>query len=204
MTTPHNRRGDELGKPETCRRCGVALKRGSKRYCGRACYGEGAVQDFEQRFWSKVAKGPACWLWTGSRDHFGYGQISIRLAPGRHQPRRAHVISYELAHGTTGGQWVLHTCDTPHCVNPGHLYLGDHKKNMEDAQARGRLHAPRPTAQRLSPEQIDMIRSRVTAGEMRYRVAADFGISKAYVTRIMQGTARQYDAPLTPSLEQAS
>lgn len=42
------------------------------------------------------------------------------------------------------GQWVLHTCDIPKCINPKHLFLGDRRDNMKDmyAKNRGTKNAP--------------------------------------------------------------
>jgi hypothetical protein len=53
--------------------------------------------------------------------------------------RRAHRVAYELAVGPIPeGKHICHTCDTPACVNPKHLYVGDPATNGRDRAARGR------------------------------------------------------------------
>lgn len=90
-----------------------------------------------KRFWSKVQKTETHWLWLGAEkgnNHYG----ALRIG-GKHGPvKAAHQLSYRLHHGAFEGLQVLHTCDIPKCVNPAHLYLGTHKKNMEDKMSRGR------------------------------------------------------------------
>lgn len=97
-------------------------------------------------FWDyvRVVNSDECWLWTGSTKGSGsqkYGGFYFR---GSHW--LAHRVSWTLAYGEipeisdadSHGTCVLHKCDTPLCVNPGHLFLGTHKRNMEDKMAKKR------------------------------------------------------------------
>lgn len=86
-----------------------------------------------QKFWSRVQKRPdSCWIF-GKADR--YGQIDT----GAGKFIGAHRFSYMLAKGPIGrGMYICHTCDTPGCVNPLHLYEGTHEDNTRDIVARGR------------------------------------------------------------------
>jgi len=76
-----------------------------------------------------------CWMWNGPIHHDGYGVIGI----GRTGSKRAHRVSYAEFRGPIpAGLWVLHSCDTPACVNPDHLFLGTAKDNTQDMLAKGR------------------------------------------------------------------
>ena len=93
------------------------------------------MKTLEERFWSKVKKGPGCWEWTGSKDRKGYGGIHVRP-----KGMKAHRVSWMLAHGEHSiptGKMILHHCDNPPCVRPDHLYVGDAKANMDDTVKRG-------------------------------------------------------------------
>lgn len=101
------------------------------------------------RLLARTRPGPGgCQLWTGSRNRGGYGQA-------HHDGRRwaAHRLAYTLANGPIPlGLWVLHDCDTPACVRPAHLHLGDHRQNMAEARARRRWPGPRPLCGRGHPK----------------------------------------------------
>jgi len=95
----------------------------------------------EIQFWAKVQKQPGengCWLWTGSKDHKGYGHFWYQ----RHV-MLAHRLSWQWTFGTIPPETpcVLHNCpdgDTPNCVNPAHLWLGTVDENNADMRAKGR------------------------------------------------------------------
>jgi len=93
----------------------------------------------EDRFWAFVEKSDGCWLWTGKKDHNGYGQITIR--PG--VIIQAHRFSYELATGKHPGRlYVCHHCDVKACVRPEHLFAGTQADNMGDWKAKQKAPVP--------------------------------------------------------------
>lgn len=86
---------------------------------------------FEERFWSKVQKGPNCWEWLGAKARGGYGHISCRDGE-RRRYLQAHRVSYEMHHGTKipEGLTIDHLCVNPGCVNPDHLEVVTMRENV--------------------------------------------------------------------------
>lgn len=69
-----------------------------------------------------------CWIWMGSLDTSGYGQLTHK---GQHM--RAHRASFaSFKNQQDRPLLVCHTCDVRACVNPDHLYSGDYKDNRRD------------------------------------------------------------------------
>ena len=140
----------------------------------------------EERFWKKVDKSGDCWNWTGARNSGGYGSMG---------EGKAHRISYELNIGPIPsgrghhGICVCHTCDNRACVNPAHLFLGDHADNMADAAAKGRFgdisRAKNPRA-KLTPDDVENIRANAM-NLTRQEIADMFGVSKSLVEKILSG-----------------
>lgn len=91
----------------------------------------------DPRFWVKVdvRDGDACWLWTGATTtHGGYGLLR-RMG----KEYRAHRVMWEMVEGPIPqGMFVCHACDTPPCVNPRHLFLGDARANNLDRETKRR------------------------------------------------------------------
>ena len=109
-----------------------------------------------ERFWNKVDKAADCWLWTAAKNAGGYGRFSYKGAN-----RLAHRVSWELCKGSPAEKDLCHTCDVPSCVNPKHLYEGDHSQNMADMVLRGRSPSnkgERNPCRKLTYNQVRYIR----------------------------------------------
>src|SRR5438094_246049 len=86
------------------------------------------------RFFSKIRKTDTCWLWAGAISRSGYGQMFIN---GRNT--LPHRYIFEQTYGPIPtGLFVCHSCDTKHCVNPEHLFLGNNSDNVLDSANKGR------------------------------------------------------------------
>lgn len=63
-----------------------------------------------------------CHTWTGALNEFGYGRISVRCPDGKHRPRKAHRVAYELFVGPIPDDLQIdHLCRNRACWNPEHL-----------------------------------------------------------------------------------
>jgi hypothetical protein len=92
-----------------------------------------------QNWWSKVVVGEGCWMWTAGTDRDGYGKFAIGHGKQDQTHTRAHRFAYELLVGPIpDGMVVMHSCDTPACVNPDHLSVGTPLDNNDDKVAKGR------------------------------------------------------------------
>lgn len=87
-------------------------------------------------FWARISPEPntGCWLWIGSLNSDGYGN----LHRGGHAVR-AHRMSAAMQRGNLPSEAVvLHSCDVRCCVNPDHLEIGTHSDNVADCIRKGR------------------------------------------------------------------
>jgi hypothetical protein len=71
-----------------------------------------------------------------------------------------------------GGLEACHSCDTPLCVRPDHLYAATHAENMRDGVRKGRF------GNRMRYEDWPNLLRRLDAGETQSALAKEFGISR--------------------------
>jgi hypothetical protein len=141
--------------------------------------------DFAVRFWSLAtltADATRCWLWGHTTTKAGYGQVQI--AHSRHY---AHRIAWQLANGrpANASLEILHSCDTPQCVNPEHLQEGTHADNLNEASARDRMQkgADRHNTS-LTDETVREIRQALANGKTGQWVSQTYNIAPMTVSKI--------------------
>lgn len=102
-----------------------------------------------------------CWLWTGSQSKDGYGKVSYKRIS-----YRAHRASFSVFKSDPGECFVCHKCDTPLCVNPDHLWLGNAKSNGADRAVKGRAFIARSWPKPVLSED-DVIKIRCSNDSVR-------------------------------------
>lgn len=143
----------------------------------------------EQRFWDYVSCEPnsGCWLWEGSQDRKGYGQLRLGLRSLRY----ATHIALELdGRPVPRGKCACHTCDLPSCVNPAHLFIGTPKQNTSDMVSKGRGSPPpirkgsKNNQAKLHEQDVRAIRERLAGGQTLKTLATEYGVTESAISYI--------------------
>ena len=135
------------------------------------------------RFDAKVLRFGGCWLWTANKNNNGYGQLWFRR-----KLHLAHRLSWLIHFGPIPpGVCVLHRCDTPACVNPGHLFLGTQNDNVVDCLEKGRARRAvgekHPSA-KLSEAQVLSIRRACSEGVPFAELARQYSVHPTTIADI--------------------
>lgn len=133
------------------------------------------------RHYSKEDPNTGCWLWKACTVGFGYGQVSWgrKMYP-------AHRMAYETFVGPIPeGMLVLHSCNTPACINPAHLRVGTQQENMDDMSRSGNsLRGERHPSAKLNEKAVKKILSLRARGKTLLSIAQEYGVSQSLVWAI--------------------
>lgn len=188
----------------TCDHCGIPihrypsrLRRNVGKYCSRKCSGLAKSppvppkRSLRERFSEKyrIDERTGCWLWTGAVEGGGYGVIWVNET---RRAGRAHRVSHELHVGPIpDGAFVCHSCDTPRCVNPDHLWLGDATDNMRDMYSKGRDNPQKGDEHKdavLTEKDVRAIRRDVRRwGRSHADVAREYGVTAGAILSAVAG-----------------
>lgn len=143
--------------------------------------GRYVAMDEKKRFMSKTQRRGGCWIWTDAPDKDGYGKFQLASGP----TERAHRTAWRLFHGEIPPKMhCLHTCDTPACVNPKHLWLGTQADNIADMIAKGRRARPNSA---INEATASKIKARLRAGERPTQIARAMRLTRTIVFSIKYG-----------------
>lgn len=132
------------------------------------------------RFGKYVNKTEGCWLWTGATN----GKYGVFPNPNGNY---AHRFSYVISKGEIPkGQCVCHTCDTPLCVNPDHLFLASQQENIFDAVKKGRFANQKLTTKEV--EKVKILFEHFSAQEL----ARIFDVHPQTINKIVQERSRTH------------
>jgi hypothetical protein len=145
----------------------------------------------DERFNEKYVVNPktGCWDWiTGDSEEYPKfwnegGYI------------RASRFSYQRASGARlrPEQCVCHSCDNPSCVNPGHLFIGNHLENMRDKAAKKRASRLPGTANgraKLDEGTVTAIREEYAKGGVsQWELARRYSIGQSTISRVIRQQA---------------
>jgi hypothetical protein len=101
----------------------------------------------------------------------------------------SHQFAYFVTHGSIPiGKLICHTCDTPLCCNPAHLFAGTYLDNNRDACLKGR-HAvgeAMPNSKITDAAALEL-RARYRPFVVSYqRLAEEFGVSASAVQAVVE------------------
>lgn len=144
---------------------------------------------YKSKLAAKAVKDGDCLLWTGAvSSGDGYGKIRIAG-----KTWSTHRLQYFLHNGEISSlDKIMHSCDTPVCINPEHLSAGRDVDNVRDMIAKQRAyHQRHPEEWRCMQQTIstqtvlEAIRDFLD-GKPKDQIARERGFSEGRIVQFLQ------------------
>jgi hypothetical protein len=116
---------------------GYMLINGRAKSCGCGCLRRPNLRPLLGNF--RIDDATGCWNWIGRKNDSGYPHI--RYLGKTHLGNRVIAALYLGLDISNKEIHALHRCDNPACINPKHIFLGDHDTNMKDMVKKGRWNS---------------------------------------------------------------
>ncbi len=104
-----------------------------------------------------------------------------------------HRCSWEVFNGKIPDKmWVCHSCDTPKCINPDHLFVGTQSDNIKDSVKKGRFKqiGEGSHLSRFTDIQIEEMRSLRAEGFSYERLIRIFDSSWSHIYAVCKNKIR--------------
>jgi len=90
-----------------------------------------------ERILNKIKKRKSgCWEWPG--PFVGYKRDRAQVSENGRMEYVSRIVYRHFKGEIPLKMCICHTCDNGKCANPGHLFLGTVKDNMDDCEKKGR------------------------------------------------------------------
>lgn len=157
-----------------CRFCEEEFEKLNQRmFCSNRC-----------NILGNVEKKDGCWNWKKGCKEFGYGQFR-NFETGKMET--AHRISYKTFKGIIPNEaFVCHSCDNPKCCNPEHLWIGNCKENMQDAQNKGRTLKGNTFRAKISAMEVMKIRQEYNCKFGYRKLGKKYGVHWSNIRAIIK------------------
>lgn len=133
--------------------------------------------------WYGTRQEDTCLIWKGP---LVWGYPRIRSGANKISVTR-FVLSAKLGRPLREKFCACHSCDTPSCINPAHLFEGTHLDNMRDRDHKGRRAPPKGVLNGrsvLTEDKVRRIRRALAKGVTTVALAHHYGVSNVAIGKI--------------------
>lgn len=140
-----------------------------------------------KRFWSKVDKKEEneCWNWTTGLDKKGYGVFKLN---GKVEKSHRCSLFLEKGEAPIDKPFALHKCkQNTKCVNPNHLYYGNHQDNKKDQIKDGTYSRGETNGNsKLTEEQVREIREKYIPNKYKQqKLAEEYNVNHSTIYKVI-------------------